>query len=121
MAAASGETQLATRCRERAVEIWTKISPLDKQTLAEIDHYGIPPHQQAADIYFGDGYSGRGGWSWYTGAAARMLSAAYAILGLQIADGDVTCVEHAAESKGTLKLLGVTYRGRVLYGGRGQN
>ena len=118
---AEGEdAKLAAHCRQRALEVWTKISPLDKQSLAEIDRYGLPPHQQAADIYYGDGYAGRGGWSWYTGAAARMLTAAYSILGLRIENGDVACVEHAAQAKGATTLLGVTYRGRALLNGRGK-
>ena len=54
-----------------------------------LDIYGLPPHQQPADIYFGPGYEVRGGWSWYTGAAARMLTAAYAILGLKLVGGDL--------------------------------
>jgi cyclic beta-1,2-glucan synthetase len=119
LADSSNDKKLAARCRQRALEIWTKISPLDKQTLAHVDRYGLPPHQQAADIYFGDGYSGRGGWSWYTGAAARMLSGSDSLLGLRVENGDVTCTEHAGDPKGPLRLLGVTYRGRVLFGGRG--
>ena len=74
----------AERLRARAFEVWRKISPLDKRGLDCLDIYGLPPHQQPADIYFGPGYEIRGGWSWYTGAAARMLTAAYAILGLKL-------------------------------------
>ena len=33
--------------------------------------------------------AGAGGWSWYTGSAARMLSAAYALLGIVQADGRI--------------------------------
>ncbi|NLC70718.1 MAG: glycosyl transferase family 36 [Desulfuromonadaceae bacterium] len=62
--------------RRRAEELWRKISPLARSTPEGMAVYGLPPHQQAADIYFGPGYEGRGGWSWYTGAAARMLYAA---------------------------------------------
>jgi cyclic beta-1,2-glucan synthetase len=119
LADSAKDTKLAARCRERALEIWTKISPLDKQALAHVDRYGLPPHQQAADIYFGDGYSGRGGWSWYTGAAARMLSGAHSLLGIRLENGDITCAPHAGAPKGPLRLLGVTYRGRSLFGGRG--
>jgi cyclic beta-1,2-glucan synthetase len=45
--------------------------------------YGLEPHQQPADIYFGPGYEGRGGWSWYTGAAGRMLFNALALLRME--------------------------------------
>ena len=51
--------------------------------------YGLIPIQQPADIYDGYGHGGRGGWSWYTGSAARMLSAAYAVIGIEEADGQV--------------------------------
>lgn len=82
------DAALAARCRARALELWRKVSPLSKCTPGEFPRYGLPPHQQPADVYEGPGYEGRGGWPWYTGAAARMLSAAYALLGLRMtADG----------------------------------
>ena len=85
---ADGEHATAERLRARAFDVWRKISPLDKTRPGLLDIYGLPPHQQPADIYFGPGYEVRGGWSWYTGAAARMLTAAYAILGLKLVDGE---------------------------------
>lgn len=81
------DTELAARCRQRARELWRKISPLSKCTAEELPRYGLPPHQQPADVFEGPGYEGRGGWPWYTGAAARMLSAAYALLGLRMENG----------------------------------
>ena len=48
------------------------------------------PIQQPADIYDGCGHGGRGGWSWYTGSAARMLSAAYALLGIAKVEGEIS-------------------------------
>ena len=65
----------------RAFTIFEKISPLKKTDPDNLARYGLAPNQQPADIYDGYGHDGRGGWSWYTGSAARMLSAAYAILG----------------------------------------
>ncbi|MGA6925426.1 MAG: hypothetical protein WBY88_07070, partial [Desulfosarcina sp.] len=62
------ETDLAAGYRNRAWELWRKISPLSHLTPEKMAGYGLPPHQQAADVYFGPGYAGRGGWSWYTGA-----------------------------------------------------
>jgi cyclic beta-1,2-glucan synthetase len=45
--------------------------------------YGLEPHVMAADVYSQPPYVGRGGWSWYTGAAAWMHRAAIgSILGL---------------------------------------
>lgn len=84
---AQGDTQEAARLRAMALRLWLKISPL-AHTLPEVmPVYGLAPHQQAADISCGPGYEGRGGWSWYTGAAARMLWAMYGILGLRLERG----------------------------------
>ncbi|MCE2947795.1 MAG: carbohydrate-binding protein [Betaproteobacteria bacterium] len=47
--------------------------------------YGIEPYVMAGDTYSRAPYVGRGGWSWYTGAAAWMHRAALeSILGLRI-------------------------------------
>jgi cyclic beta-1,2-glucan synthetase len=46
--------------------------------------YGIEPYAMAGDVYSQPPYVGRGGWSWYTGAAAWMHRAAIeAIFGLR--------------------------------------
>ncbi|PWB79358.1 MAG: hypothetical protein C3F11_21045, partial [Methylocystaceae bacterium] len=45
------------------------------------------------------------------GAAARMLSAAYALLGLETVDGALRLRADAFEAKGDLRLEQVTYRG----------
>ncbi len=68
-----GEEKVAADYRAKARSLWRKISPLGHLALADLAIYGLPPHQQPADVYCGPGYEGRGGWSWYTGAAARML------------------------------------------------
>ncbi len=112
LAAAEGQHEEAARLRARAVEIWIKISPLAEMDAAQLDRYGVSPHQQPADVYFGPGYAGRGGWSWYTGGAARMLSAAYAILGLELRDGELVVPEDLFERKGPLALKRVSFRGR---------
>ena len=70
-------------------------------------------HQQPADISFGPGYEGRGGWSWYTGAAARMLSAAYALFGLEMVDGQLRVPDDAFVPRGHLQLRRVVHRGLV--------
>lgn len=112
MAAEAGEEELADRLRSRAFTLWCKISPLGKTGPDLLDVYGLVPHQQPADIYFGPGYFGRGGWSWYTGAAARMLSAAYGMLGLRMEGGalqlstEPTCRQ--------LELRRVVHRGKVV-------
>jgi cyclic beta-1,2-glucan synthetase len=113
LAAAAGRPDEAARLRARAVETWIKISPLDEVGPEHLDRYGVSPHQQPADVYFGPGYEGRGGWSWYTGGAARMLSAAYAILGIQMRDGEIKVPEDLFERKGPLELKRLVFRGRT--------
>ncbi len=108
-----GERDLAAELRARAWTIWRAVSPLGKTDGAGLATYGLAPHQQPADIYDGPGYAGRGGWSWYTGSAARMLSAAYALVGLEMRNGRVTLAEGAFEPRGALQLRSVTVNGRV--------
>ena len=86
-ARARGDLKLAARLGARAFEIYEKISPMKKTDPENLAIYGLIPIQQPADIYDGWGHGGRGGWSWYTGSAARMLSAAYALLGDGAAGG----------------------------------
>ena len=76
------------------------------------DIYGLPPHQQPADVYEGPGYDGRGGWSWYTGAAARMLSASYTLLGIEIENGELRLRDDAFLTKGDIKLEYVIFKGK---------
>ncbi|HEX5389764.1 MAG TPA: carbohydrate-binding protein, partial [Burkholderiaceae bacterium] len=46
--------------------------------------YGLEPYAVAADVYSQPPYAGRGGWSWYTGAAGWLHRAAIeSILGLR--------------------------------------
>ena len=103
-ARARGETDEAARLFARAFEIFEKISPLKKTDPENIAIYGLIPIQQPADIYDGWGHGGRGGWSWYTGSAARMLSAAYAMLGIAQVDGAVAVRDDVFEAKGDLQV-----------------
>ncbi len=103
-ARAKGDGELAARLSARAFEIFEKISPLKKTDPDSIATYGLIPIQQPADIYDGWGHGGRGGWSWYTGSAARMLSAAYALLGVEQADGRVTARDDLFEPKGEIEV-----------------
>jgi len=97
-----GDAHAARKLAARAFEIFEKISPLKKTDPDRIAAYGLIPIQQPADIYDGYGHGGRGGWSWYTGSAARMMSAAYALLGLSMVDGQVNVADHLFEPKGGL-------------------
>jgi cyclic beta-1,2-glucan synthetase len=109
---AAGDAAQAARLRDRAIELWGKISPVDRYGPGETHRYGLPPHQQPADVYFGKGYEGRGGWSWYTGSAGRMLDAAHAILGLRMQDGELVVPPDLLAPKGALQVQRLLYRGR---------
>jgi cyclic beta-1,2-glucan synthetase len=77
--------------------------------------YGLPPYQQAADVYWGSGHDGRGGWTGYTGAAARMLWTAYGLLGLGLEDGQFTVDSAASAASEVPRLRTVRYRDRVYH------
>ena len=104
LARANGDREKAARLSARAFEIFEKISPLKKTNPERVATYGLIPIQQPADIYQGWGHGGRGGWSWYTGAAARMLSAAHALLGVVHEGGRVEVGDDLFEPKGDLQV-----------------
>jgi cyclic beta-1,2-glucan synthetase len=106
-ARAKDDPESAARLRARAFDIFEKISPMKKTDPENLAIYGLIPIQQPADIYDGWGHGGRGGWSWYTGSAARMLSAAYALIGIGQKDGRVTVRDDLFEAKGELKVQSV--------------
>jgi cyclic beta-1,2-glucan synthetase len=55
--------------------------------------YGIEPYVMAGDVYTQPPYVGRGGWSWYTGAAAWMHRAAVeAMFGLRLGPHELSFV-----------------------------
>ena len=69
-----------------AYRYFTYLSPAHRAShLKQGVAYGIEPYVMAGDIYSQPPYVGRGGWSWYTGAAAWMHRAAVeSIFGLQL-------------------------------------
>jgi cyclic beta-1,2-glucan synthetase len=55
---------------ERAFELFQYLNPLLRtRTPAEVATYKVEPYVVAADVYTAPGQLGRGGWTWYTGAA----------------------------------------------------
>ncbi|WP_439589144.1 GH36-type glycosyl hydrolase domain-containing protein [Hydrogenophaga sp.] len=55
--------------------------------------YGVEPYAMSADVYSQPPYVGRGGWSWYTGAAGWLHRAAHeSILGLRL-DAQELCFQ----------------------------
>ncbi len=77
--------------------------------------YGIEPYVMAGDVYSAPPYVGRGGWSWYTGAAAWMHRAAIeSIFGLHLGAvelGFAPCLpSHWPQAELVLKRDGRTLR-----------
>jgi cellobiose phosphorylase len=58
---------------EKAVALLQMMNPINHAlTIEQADHYKIEPYAVAGDIYDLAQQVGRGGWSWYTGAASWM-------------------------------------------------
>jgi cyclic beta-1,2-glucan synthetase len=108
-AGSAGDSPRADHWHRRAWSLWQKLSPMNKDPV----RYGLPPYQQAADVYWGAGHDGRGGWTGYTGAAARMLWTAYGLLGLRLEHGEFTIDPAAFTRVGAPRLRTVRYRGRL--------
>ena len=61
---------------DRAGELFALLNPINHAaTRAGLHRYKVEPYVVAADIYAAAQHSGRGGWTWYTGAAAWMYRA----------------------------------------------
>ena len=78
-------------------------------------HYGLEPYVMAGDVYSQPPYAGRGGWSWYTGAAGWMHRAAIeSIFGLRLGAVDLCfrpCLpSHWPQAELTLRRAGRTLR-----------
>ncbi|MDR7120480.1 GH36-type glycosyl hydrolase domain-containing protein [Rheinheimera soli] len=69
---------------EKATELFSMLNPIQHALTSEaVERYQTEPYVVSADIYSVEPHNGRGGWSWYTGAAAWMYrSGIEAILGL---------------------------------------
>jgi cyclic beta-1,2-glucan synthetase len=77
--------------------------------------YGLEPYAVAADVYSQPPYTGRGGWSWYTGSAGALYRAAVtSICGLQVQGGRVRLVpalpSHWPSAEITLRREGRVHR-----------
>lgn len=70
---------------DKAWELFRMINPINHAlTPSEVLRYKVEPYVMAADVYSAEQNIGRGGWTWYTGAAGWMYQAGIEwILGLQ--------------------------------------
>lgn len=61
------------RDKDRAWELYDMLNPVNHgSTQADIERYKVEPYVMCADIYGAAPHTGRGGWTWYTGAAGWM-------------------------------------------------
>ena len=72
--------------RERAWELFAMLNPVNHGGQPEaIERYKVEPYVMCADIYAAPPHTGRGGWTWYTGAAGWMYRLTVeTLLGLQL-------------------------------------
>jgi cyclic beta-1,2-glucan synthetase len=70
----------------RAGELFQMLNPITHTaTAADVERYGAEPYAVAADVYAEPPHVGRGGWTWYTGAAGWLYRAGIeSILGLHV-------------------------------------
>ena len=80
--AAQGDADLAYR-------LFTYLSPAHRADVESREgRYELEPYVMAGDVYTAPPFTGRGGWSWYTGAAAWMHRAAVeSLLGFRVRNG----------------------------------
>ena len=78
----------------RAAELFALLNPINHSRSPEqAARYAVEPYVVAADVYSTAPHAGRGGWSWYTGAAGWMYRAGVeGILGLR-REGDTLVVQ----------------------------
>ena len=71
--------------KERAWELYAMLNPINRGSKPEeIERYKVEPYVMSADIYDAAPHTGRGGWTWYTGAAGWMYRLTVeTLLGLQ--------------------------------------
>ena len=70
---------------DKALKLFDMVNPISHALDAEaVKRYKVEPYVVAADVYSVPPHAGRGGWTWYTGAAGWMYRAGIeGILGLQ--------------------------------------
>jgi cyclic beta-1,2-glucan synthetase len=74
---------------DKAAELFSLLNPIHHaSTRAAVHRYKLEPYVACADVYAVPPHVGRGGWSWYTGAAGWLYRAGVEwILGFRVLDG----------------------------------
>jgi cyclic beta-1,2-glucan synthetase len=75
-----------------AAELFALLNPIHHSATPEqVADYKVEPYIMAGDVYGASPHTGRGGWTWYTGAAAWFYRVAVeAMLGLKLHGGRFT-------------------------------
>ncbi len=104
---------------DKAMELFNMLNPINhSRTNTEVAKYKVEPYVMAADVYAVQPNVGRGGWTWYTGAAGWMYQVAIeGILGIKINNDKLTltpCVpDHWQEYSITYRYKSANYSIRV--------
>ncbi|GHG59946.1 glycosyl transferase [Alishewanella longhuensis] len=104
---------------DQAQQLFSMLNPINHAlTPAGMHRYKVEPYVMAADIYSVAPHIGRGGWSWYTGAAGWMYQAGLgAILGISRQQGQLQLAPQLPKSwpgfSATVQLAGTHYHLRI--------
>ena len=79
---------------DKATDLFNLLNPIRHTSgLADLHRYKVEPYAIAADVYSQPPHEGRGGWTWYTGAAGWLYRAGLEwILGFQ-KRGSALCID----------------------------
>lgn len=79
----------------KAWNIYHMINPINHaKSHLDCERYKVEPYVMAADVYAKEPHEGRGGWTWYTGAAGWMYRVGVeGILGLKLREGKGFTIE----------------------------
>ncbi len=79
---------------DKATDLFNLLNPIQHTSSgADLHRYKVEPYAIAADVYSEPPHEGRGGWTWYTGAAAWLYRAGLEwILGFQ-KRGSALCID----------------------------
>lgn len=69
-----------------AAELFSMLNPVNHATTVLCRTYKTEPYVYTGDIYAGE-WPGRGGWSWYTGAAGWMYQVGLELIGFHMENG----------------------------------
>ncbi|HEY2420267.1 MAG TPA: glucoamylase family protein [Neobacillus sp.] len=84
---------------DKAFELFSMLNPITHtRTFRDVQIYENEPYVMSADVYTANPHQGRGGWSWYTGAAGWMFQAGLEyILGVKL-QGDQLYIQPCVPS-----------------------